>query len=250
MMKTKHLTDILIRQSGLITGLTVLCLAAVLAVHITLKPIPTETADEPGDPGAREGVTQRAAAGHGSTRQEPGMSPRVRGSHPSAAGRGGESTARHAAKPEFTVSVPSNHPRRETLEEQASKVARHANQALDRLSRQLDLTEAQRARLFPMLAKTSRHYNPAMIPGGTPVPAATDSGPVQDAIWELLEPAQRDEWIETSVTDMVLWREIFENLIRQLEQSAPAPADVVPAIEPPPATHPGRNLYQLNQAAE
>lgn len=267
-MKTKNLTETLARRSSLVTGLTVLCLAAVLAVHITLKPIPTETAMEPDDPtvsgnvdgrlgstrpaGPRpsSGAVERHGPFVGPNRDLAGLPPGVRGDRHSSAGGGEGRPTPRAKTTELTVSVPPNHPRREALNEQAAKVAAYANQSLERLHRQLDLTEEQRARLFPMLAKTSQYYDPEMTLGGAPGLTDTDPTAVRDAIWEALEPAQRDEWVESSVSDMMLWREIFEGLIRQLELATPVPADLVPAAEPTDTIHPGRNLFQPDQAAE
>ena len=74
---------------------------------------------------------------------------------------------------------------------------------------------------------------------------------VTAAVSALLEPAQAETLIEHSLADQALWREIFENLLLQLEQNTPAvPVPAAEAADPlPPA--PGRgNIYDMAQPAD
>lgn len=128
------------------------------------------------------------------------------------------------------------------LIERAEAVERHANHELERLTRRLDLSVHQRARLFPILAAGSADYHPAMTGPGL---SHADVARVRNGelgIDDVLTPAQQDERIAGAMDDNALWREIFENLKRQLDAETPelpeAPADGQP-------NHGRRNLYDL-----
>jgi len=242
------------------TGFAALTTAALLAVHITMKSGPDETTGGE-DPGQKERVTSGQQAGHRTgnpalrhsgendvghkiLRRRPPVDSAVPGR---AAGR---STS--GDREPFNVEVPHDHPRRTELAERAERIAAHARLRMDALDRKLDLSPAQRARLFPLLVRSSENYDPAMqVTGGVAL-----SDPEMDvavAMSGLLEPVQAESLIEHTLADKALWREIFDNLLQQLEQNTPVLADPGLAPDDPQPVLPSRplrgNIYDLVEPA-
>ena len=193
--------------------------------------------------------------------------------------------ARHGAKapkalrPDLKVEVNAANPRREELEERAKLVESFALRRLGVLTEQLELTDEQQARIFPILVRGSQSYDPGMriVSGSHARPAPREgevasSEPLEkpqenDLVQKELNPAQSDELIERSIGDLLIWEEIIGGLTRQLDQAVPGeigdippergmtavpglegPVEEVPAVESDPATppesHGGRNLFE------
>ncbi|NCQ34580.1 hypothetical protein GW813_05765, partial [bacterium] len=93
-------------------------------------------------------------------------------------------------------------------------------------------------------------YHPSMrIVGAAPhAPAiAGGTGDGSGDIAAELDPLQQDALLESSVDDLLLWREIIANLERQLEQQTDAvgnPAIADPEVPEAPSGG-GRNLFDL-----
>lgn len=212
-----------------ISGLALATLAAAMGVRLALSPTEADPQNTriTGDPQPRP---TRAPSGMD---RRPDASPRDRRPASDAAGE-------VAARAPFMIALPEG--AGPELAGRAAAVERHANLELDRLTRRLELTAGQRARLFPILAAGSADYHPAMTaPGLTHADAArVRNGEL--GIDDVLTLAQQDERIAGALDDNALWREIFDNLKRRLEADTPelpdAPAD-------PSPTHGRRNLYDL-----
>jgi len=133
------------------------------------------------------------------------------------------------------------------LAAKAADVERHAHRELEHLTRSLDLDRGQRTRLFAILAAGSDGYHPAMsVPGLTPADALrVQTGEL--GVDDVLLPVQQEQRIERSLEDAALWKEIFETLKRQLDESMPAlPATGTEPGEPAPEPPLGRrNLLEL-----
>ena len=220
-----------------ITGAALLIVAGSMAAVVSLRPLAQEDAAraEAGTQGARpgRGVGDRSRAGD---RQAP----------PPDHGRGSPAQAGPAEAPRrFTVGVLQGHPDAADLAPKAARVEQFANQRLDQLTAQLDLTAAQRRKLFPILARTSDSYHPAMrIAGVAGVAPALGAAAGDAALNEVLKPAQQDRLVEHAITDAILWQEIIAGLQRQLDAQTPQlPEDGAPppAPEPPPR----RNLSDV-----
>lgn len=151
---------------------------------------------------------------------------------------------------DLKVEVTSGHPRRQELEQRARAVESFALRRLAVMTDQLDLTDEQQAKLFPVLVRGSQSYDPGMriIQGShaSPLPSASedtsttaplDKSQEQELVKEALDPAQEDELIERSIGDLLIWEEIIGDLTRQLDLATPGQiADVEPEPEPERAT--------------
>ena len=175
-----------------------------------------------------------------------------------------------ATNPQFSVKIPTEHPAAQQLMSMAMRVQAHANRNLDRLTKQLELSEEQREKLFPILARSSESYDPAMLISEASAPEASETSElaIQEtlnpeasatasaltpetgelAIQEILEPEQQEERIDHALTDSLIWQEIIAGLERQLAEQSPqtTPAEITPPLpEPaptPPASSPRHTL--------
>jgi hypothetical protein len=150
-----------------------------------------------------------------------------------------DKSRRHPASPEsFSVSAPPNHPHHALLAEQARKVEAEAKIHLERLTKRLELTGEQRRKLFPILARTSEGYDPALVISGLPAGAPPLLGSAGDRELNLvLEPGQQGQLIEDSLSDQALWEEIIGKLRRRLDEETPqVPAGDAESLETPAPT--------------
>jgi hypothetical protein len=208
-----------------IIGLALATFAAALGVRVAISPSDDQNPEPAAVTGPQSRPLRPSIGGIG--RDEP--------PHFRAAGPPRDATARNPS----TITLPDGADPH--LIERAAAVQNHADRELERLSRRLKLSESQRARLFPILAAGSASHHPAMhVPGLT----AADAARVRNGelgIDDILTPVQQDERIAAELDDDALWREIFENLKRQLEAATPQQPVEPPATEP---THGRRNLNE------
>lgn len=221
------------QRTSFILGVALLVVAGTLAVAITFRrPAPASLSDN----------ASSSAPAAGSSTARPRGSFQA-GHDPSSA----KATPRTSEPPRFSVSAPDDHPDRELLAERARKVEAEAQRQLERLTEQLMLTGEQRRRLFPILARTSEDYDPAMTISGHPAGAPRLTGWTGDREFnEVLEPPQRDQLIEDAMADAALWQEIIGKLQRRLDEQTPRvpAADPEAPAEPAPAPPRGRgNLF-------
>lgn len=160
------------------------------------------------------------------------------------------------------VTVDASHPRSAELAERAEQVESHARERLASLDEALALTNEQERRIFPALVRASQSYDPAMtISGGLGRSAAAGRGEAlsedeeSTRIRDELDAAQRGELVERQLTDMMLWEEIVDNLVRQLDArsggdpmrgtaSDPAASPSGGASGDVPDSRGGRNLFE------
>jgi hypothetical protein len=260
----------MIHRLHFITGIVMLVLAATLAFMVSRRPAPQESASS----------GKSATAPHRAAPRAP--KPAAFPAAPAVAGR--SPTRDEAARPraaaatpllsgDLQVTVDPAHPRHAELAEQAGQVERHARERIATLTRALDLTPAQQRRIFPLLVRASDSYDPAMLtaPGSHAAATVTtgaapplDDGESGALIEGELDPAQQDQLVEHSLTDLMLWEEIIGNLVEQLEQvpAEPAPPNAVretstdsppgpPEVPAPqPSSRGGRNLFESVLPAE
>ena len=223
------------QRLNFIMGVALLIVAATVAMVITLRPVAPE--DVAGSAEPRDGDRPGADAGEFRAGESPAAMPT----------RGRESLAEAglAAPQRFTVGVPDGHPEAAALGPKAARVEEFANTRLDQLTARLDLTADQRRKLFPILARTSESYHPAMQIAGVVDGAPALSGAAGDAaLTEVLVPGQQDQLVEHAITDSVLWQEIIAGLQRQLEAQTPqVPEGGEPP--PPPDPPPRRNIFDV-----
>jgi hypothetical protein len=169
------------------------------------------------------------------------------------------------------------------LKMRAARVEFEAGRNLEMLSRKYDLTEEQQALAFPILARASQAYHPAIAIEGE---AATDAflsatiaapeiesdleeAPPQAAapstlddveakLAPLLNDKQRAQIKEEALDRYYWWGEILLQIAADIDaESVPAvaeadpgeveqdPGEPEPGPAPPPAAHQGANLFDL-----
>ena len=145
----------------------------------------------------------------------------------------------------LAVEVPANHPRRAELLQQADAVETDAKRRLGLMTDQLDLTDAQQEKIFPLLVRSSQSYDPGMrIVLGSHASAlpSSDSTPLdrsseRDLVQQELSGAQEDALIERRIGEQLIWEEIIGDLTRELDRATPGEiADASPEPEPERAT--------------
>ena len=139
----------------------------------------------------------------------------------------------------------------------AQLVQSHANRTLERLTQQLGLSSTQREKLFPILAKSSESYDPAMQildAQANVAPCALTPENGELAMQEILTTQQQEERIDHAINDLLIWQEIIAGLERQLAEQSPqlGITTSAPETNPPPppepeldapASTPRRNLF-------
>jgi hypothetical protein len=221
------------QRSSFILGVALFVVAATHAITITLRKPPESelVSSNPSATKARDARLQRSPS-----IQSGAKTPGKRANRPAA-----------AAPAQFSVSVPSSHPASALLAEKAQKVEAEALAHLDKLTARLDLTAKQRRKLFPILARTSNYYDPALTISDLPAGAPALVGVAGDREFnQVLDPSQKDQLIEDAIADQVLWEEIIGKLRQRLDQETPLIPDGAPTdVEPPAPTPRGRgNLFE------
>jgi len=211
-----------------ISGVAMLIVSATLATFVVLrKPDADKTSDTDSDRGAgKSKVAHRLSS---SFRLSPAKEART-------------------TESEFAVRIDPAATNHTELAALAKQVEAHALSRLDRMTHELDLSIGQQRRIFPMLVMDSQSYHPSMKIVGTSahLRAIAGGGSFGDIAAEL-DPRQQDELLESSIDDLLLWREIIANLERQLDQQigvSENPAPPRPNIPEAP-TGGGRNLFDL-----
>lgn len=217
-------------------GLALLVVAAAVAATITLRPAaPKESAV-----GA---LTQRVGAPAARADSRPG---RETDHDRQAVAAARERAVAASLGTPLTVDVPPEHPAWATLVPKARLVEAHARERLEHMAQKLVLTVAQQRKLFPVFARESVHYDPAMMPTGGQFGAlALSAAEVEREFQKNLTPEQRDRLVEDALDDQVLWEEIISGLRRKLAEQTPqiatgAASEPEPAADPAP---PRRNLF-------
>ena len=153
------------------------------------------------------------------------------------------------------TTIPSSEPSQAELEIAADRIQNRANRELARLTRLLDLSEAQQDRIFPLLARSSTAYHPALAiqvgdaQSTTPVEIAskTDdstgaaaapaegsapetSEPItlttaDEEIYDVLTPEQQEALEEEIIDEDLWWTDIVNDLEDELDESAAVPSE-------------------------
>jgi hypothetical protein len=218
-----------VTRSAFILGFALLIVAATLAATITVR-------NTPGKPpqqheriaaAASENVRQRAVTASAEPATGAVRRPRTAGADPNA----------------FCVGFPGNElaamPPAEAAawRTRTAAVENHARQHLDRLTTELNLSAAQRAKMFPALVRSAPGFDGRMLIGGSAAAPAT-AATAADEIHQTLDPTQQAMVEDQEVNRQLWWQEILgrleSDLINSTGGAAPQPA--APAI--PAATEP------------
>jgi hypothetical protein len=230
-------------RSTFILGIALLVVAVTMAVTITVRNAPDEAAER--------GVVAQKAANHGFSRKGSSFAPgrSMRSSARSSARRSGvgETARRPAFRERYRVVVPAD--RQEELRSRAALVETKARRQLERMTRELELTTAQRRKMFPLLVRSAHGYDPAMqvagVAGPTDPSASTD-----EEIHALLDPEQQMALEEEEVNRRLWWQDLIGRLEKELDESTggaetPSPSDATPESDPGSSAPPGRPTGNL-----
>ena len=116
--------------------------------------------------------------------------------------------------------------------ERAADVERQANGQLDQFTVQLDLTQTQRARLFPALARSTPGFDPVMMIGGVAGYGRDGLTPAEE-IHSLLDPDQQLAVENADVNRQLWWQTIIDRLEADLYDQT---GGAILGGEPAPAT--------------
>ena len=225
------------QRISFVLGVALLVVAATLAMAITLRKPPE------GEALASENSSRYQS------RSRPGRSAnQAFASHSSSPKKSQNGRASHGTITEsFSVSVPANHPGQPLLVQRSREVEAEANSQLEEFTKRLELTGEQRRRLFPILARSSEKYDPAMkISGQTPGASPLIGSAGNQEFNDVLDPPQRDQLVEDAITDQLLWQDIIGKLRQRLDEQTPQVPDAGSEVpEPTPQAPRGRgNLFE------
>jgi hypothetical protein len=144
------------------------------------------------------------------------------------------------------------------LKQQARLVQNQAREQLERMTDELDLSTAQRRKIFPMLVRSTPGFDPtAMQVAGTAPPADPTASPNEE-IHASLDPEQQAQIEDKEIDRQLWWQEVISRLESELVDSTGGTDVVVPpaaepTVEEPvpadereaPAARPGGNLLDL-----
>ncbi|MCX6879147.1 MAG: hypothetical protein NTW21_35875, partial [Verrucomicrobia bacterium] len=198
-------------------GFALLVMAATLAVTITTR----------NAPGAARALA-RSGAGTPQTTQHPSHSQALPPGAP--VDSTGQLPVRGQANDQpgvFRVALPETWLASLPAEQQAachSRVAAVESDArvrLARLTAELDLTVAQREKMFPVLVRLAPGYDPAMLVGGTR-PATPSALAAPEAMHQVLDPQQQALLEDQEVNRQLWWQDTLSRLEADLIETTGA----------------------------
>ena len=229
-------------RSTFILGFTLLAIAATLAVSITVRNAPGDSVTTP-RPAQRHAQANPAALLADSTDSHQ-QRPTIR-----------KPGVWHVALPApWLDALPPA--QQATWRTRAAAVERAAREELERLTNELDLSAAQRDKMFPALVRSASGYDPVMLVGGSPIPSATSLAALED-MHQVLDPQQQARLEDQEVNRQLWWQDTLSRLEADLIESTggtpatpvapPAPVDSLPAIEQrvAPEARDSGNLFEL-----
>ena len=226
------------RFGNLIFGAALLLVAATLALTITFRSNPAESAK--GRPA--EATNRSLTTGTGSYT--------TRSTASSVRGRVQRSQTSRQPLPDvedLEVVMDDGPAQRALTPVQRQDIARrlpwvrdNALSRLDRMTERLELTPAQQHKVFPQLLRATTGYHPAMTinyPPGVSLPTAevatTEKSP-DEAIHDSLDPEQQEDFLQQQLDDQAWWDEIVAQLEADFDASVTAEAGPVATGQAPP----------------
>ena len=146
------------------------------------------------------------------------------------------------------------------LNRKAELVSQEAREKLDLMTERFNLTQAQRREIFPLLARGSASYDPAMVVGGGTASSFNEVGALatsEELIHDELDPSQQEAFEEDVLDKNLWWEEIASQLADDeiyaaSKVEAPASEEPGSIIDEPtdsqpdgPAAEQGGNIFDL-----
>ena len=154
---------------------------------------------------------------------------------------------------DLKVQVNPDHLRRKALEANVGKVESFALRQLAQLTSDLELTPEQQGRIFPILVRGARSYEPGMqvvdnrSSNGSSNPVSESTADVkpldpqeqQELLQQELDMPQEEALVNLSERDLMIWEELINDLTKQLDQATPGQvAEVTPTPSSTPTQTP------------
>lgn len=244
------------KSSNFILGVALLLVAATLAISITFRNDPAPAAE------ARQEITSYRSGKPSKVRSFEGSGSWSGSRSPSTADRVSEEEA-------FEITIAGNlaTPSPQSLAElnrKAELVSQEAREKLDLMTERFHLTRAQRREIFPLLARGSASYDPAMVVGSGPVSSFNQVGALatsDELIHDALDPSQQEAFEQDAIDKELWWEEIASQLADDEIYAASqgqvpasdvpgsdsdAPTESQPESQPEgPALEQGGNIFDL-----
>ena len=219
------------KRSTLILGFALLVVASTMAMTITFR----------NDPHRSSSTTSSKAA---ETRARHSSNNPAAFSHDSRSARARLKSERRRSRDYLDVSVPEESLATLSLETQtelrqrAAKVQGQARRKLERMTGEFELTAVQRRKMFPVLARSTPGYDPAMQIAGAFLDSAPVT-PVDEEMHDLLDSGQQDQLIDKEVDRQLWWQDVFSRIEKDLLDSTGGAPPAAAAGTAPPAALPG-----------
>lgn len=107
-----------------------------------------------------------------------------------------------------------------TQQESCRKVEAEAHRELAKLSELVSLSATQKPRVFQILVQSADDFDPSMLVAGATAGELTESS--EDAICEVLNPAQEAAFQEELLDDVAWWDDAIAQMEAGQNQTAPA----------------------------
>lgn len=105
------------------------------------------------------------------------------------------------------------------LQESCRKVEADARRTLGKLSDAVAMSTAQKLRVFQILVRSADDFQPSMLVAGEPVAELAESP--EDAICEVLNPAQETTLLEAQIEDTAWWDDAVAQMETGLDETTP-----------------------------
>ncbi len=213
-------------RSTFILGFATLVIAATMAISITMRNVPGDT----------RATTRSSSDTPRGTHNRPPQAP---------ANAHGPNQHDQAARKCDVLRVALPEPWLATLPPaqidawrgRAVAVECAARESLERLTTELDLSAAQRVRVFPVLVRSAPDYDPVMLVAGSATAAKASLAALEE-IHQVLDPAQQALVEDQEVNRQLWWQDTLARLEANLIDSTggPTPGLTLPAaVDPTPA---------------
>ncbi|MEI6675173.1 MAG: hypothetical protein WCO57_08360 [Verrucomicrobiota bacterium] len=238
-------------RSTFILGFATFMIAATLAASITMRNVPDGTR-----------AATRPSAGthrtdHERTLAKPPEAPTNATTLSRQLGQATHQSAvlRVALSEPWLTTLPSS--QQSAWRSRAAAVELTARASLEHLTTELDLSAAQRDKMFPALVRSAPGYDPVMLVGGSTTAAATSLAALEE-IHQVLDPAQQALVEDQEVSRQLWWQDTLTRLEANLIDSTggvaavtaltlPAAVETTPAAaeRAAPTTHTPSNLFDI-----
>jgi len=232
-IRLKKIPDM--NRSTFILGIALLVVALTMAVTVTVRNAPDEAKEK--------GAVAKRAENHefsSSNRTSASARPLPHRS------RSSQTDRRQVSRERYQVVISESRlsalpvDQQEELRSRVGLVESKARKQLERMTQELELTTAQRNKMFPLLVRSANGYDPAMQVVGAGAPDLADSSTsTDDEIHALLDPEQQAQLEDEEVNRRLWWQDLIGRLEKDLDESTGG------SVTPTPPARPTDNLLDL-----